>query len=58
MGVAVQVREYDGGRGVEFEQCGDFIIMESGYHAFAFDAALMLHAMRRLFAERLDRTLP
>lgn len=58
MGVAVQVREYDGSRGVEFEVSGDFVIMETGYHAFAFDTALLLHAMRKLFAERLDAALP
>jgi len=58
MATGVQIKEFDGGRGVEFEKSGDYIIMETGYHAFAFDAALLWHAMKKLFAEKLGNTVP
>jgi hypothetical protein len=46
-GETVVLHEYDGGRAVEFQQVGDFVVMETGRHAFAFDAALFRHAMKR-----------
>jgi hypothetical protein len=57
LGATVIVREYDGGRSVEFEHCGDFVVMETGHHAFAFDTGLLLHAMAKLLAANVDTAL-
>lgn len=54
----IQVKEFDGGRGVEFEVSGDYVIMETGYHAFAFDRAILKHALRRLLGDAIDVGLP
>lgn len=46
-GDSVAVREYDGGRAVVFQQVGDFVILDTEHHAFAFDAGIFRQAISR-----------
>lgn len=46
----IEIKEYDGGRAVEMQRTADLVFLEAGGHAYAFDAGLFLHAMKRLLA--------
>lgn len=46
----MHIREYDGGgRGIDIEVAGGFVIVEAAGHTYAFDRALMLHQIKRAF---------
>lgn len=45
----MHVREYDGGRGIDVEVAGGFVIIEAAGNTYAFDKALFLHQVKRSF---------
>lgn len=45
----MHVREYDGGRGIDIEVAGDFVVIEAAGHTYAFDKGVMLHQIKRAF---------
>lgn len=48
-GTSVTVREYDGGREVEMAKLPGLVVLEAGEHAYAFDSAIFLHQVKKLF---------
>ena len=44
----MEVKEYDGARSVQVDAVGDFVILDTGDHAYTFDRGIVLHAMKRI----------
>lgn len=43
----MEVKEFDGARSVQINAAGDFVILDTGDHAYAFDRGILLHALKR-----------
>lgn len=47
-GMAVEIKEYDGGRAVEMESASDLVFLEAGGHCYSFDRGIFIRAMERM----------